>query len=76
MASVKDVKVHFAGASTKDNVSKGVHIGKLIGDIAKIADGDGGGRADLAQAGAKDTSKIDEALLQAEAILAKQIGLK
>lgn len=76
LASVKDGKVHFAGASTKDNVSKGVHIGKLIGDIAKIADGDGGGRADLAQAGAKDTSKIDEALLQAEAILAKQIGLK
>lgn len=76
LAAVKDGKVHFVGSASKDCVSKGVHVGKLIGDIAKIADGGGGGRADMAQAGAKDSSKIGEALLYAETILAKQIGLK
>jgi alanyl-tRNA synthetase len=76
LAGVKDGKVHFIGSTSKDNVSKGVHVGKLIGDIAKIADGGGGGRADMARAGAKDSSKIYEALLHAEVILAKQIGLK
>jgi len=75
LASVKDGKVHFAGGATKDIVSKGVHVGKLIGEIAKIADGGGGGRADMAQAGAKDVMKVDEALLIAEEVLMKQLGL-
>ena len=76
LAASKNGKVHFVGCTTLDNVSKGVHVGKLIGDIAKIADGGGGGRPDMAQAGAKDPSKIDKALIQAEVILAKQIGLE
>jgi len=76
LAAFKESKVHFVGGTTGENVSKGVHVGKLIGEIAKIADGGGGGRAEMAQAGAKDPSKISEAFLQAEAILAKQIGLR
>ena len=76
LAAFKEGKVHFVGGTTGENVAKGVHVGKLIGEIAKIADGGGGGRAEMAQAGAKDPSKISEAFLQAEAILAKQIGLR
>jgi len=75
LAAVKDGKVHFVGSATEDNVLKGVHIGKLIGDIAKITGGGGGGRADMAQAGGKDSSKVDEALVKAEVILANQIGI-
>jgi len=76
LAAFKEGKVHFVGGTTGENVAKGVHVGKLIGEIAKIADGGGGGRAEMAQAGAKNPSKINEAFLQAEAILAKQIGLR
>ncbi|MDD2332643.1 MAG: alanine--tRNA ligase [Candidatus Cloacimonetes bacterium] len=39
------------------------NAGKLVGKIAASLDGKGGGRADLAMAGAKDNSKLKETLL-------------
>ena len=36
--------------------------GKLVQEIAKLVGGGGGGRPDLAQAGGKDPTKLDEAL--------------
>ena len=43
-------------------VVSGKHqAGKFIGGIAKICGGGGGGRPNIAQAGAKDTSKVDAA---------------
>ena len=41
----------------------------MIKEVAKIAGGGGGGKADMAQAGGKDASKIDEALAFAETLL-------
>lgn len=38
------------------------HAGKIIGEMAKVVGGSGGGRADMAQAGGKEVAKIDEAL--------------
>lgn len=55
-------KVSFVVMATKDVVSKGIHSGNIIKEAAKIAGGGGGGRPDMAQAGGKDISKIDEAL--------------
>ncbi|HPQ47784.1 MAG TPA: alanine--tRNA ligase [Clostridia bacterium] len=55
-------KVNLAAAATKNAVSKGVHAGKIIGEVAKITGGGGGGRPDMAQAGGRDSSKIGEAL--------------
>ena len=48
--------------------AKNVNIkaGNFIKEIAPIVQGGGGGRADFAQAGGKDTSKIDEALNKAK----------
>lgn len=40
--------------------------GKIVGDIAKIVGGGGGGKPHLATAGGKDISKIDEALESVE----------
>jgi alanyl-tRNA synthetase len=48
--------------ATKDVVAKGIHSGNIIKEVAKVAGGGGGGRPDMAQAGGKDVSKIDEAL--------------
>ncbi len=48
---------------------KKLPAGKFIGVIAKICGGGGGGRPNLAQAGGRDASKIDEALETAMATL-------
>ena len=43
-------------------MKQGVHAGKIVKEVASICGGGGGGRPDMAQAGAKDASKINEAL--------------
>jgi len=75
LASVFDGKVNIVGSSSKENVSRGIHAGKLVGEIAKLADGGGGGRPDMAQAGAKGVSKIDFALKQVNSMLEKQLNI-
>ena len=61
LASQQDGRVNLLAAVTKDLAGK-VHAGKLIGQLAPILGGKGGGRPELAQAGGKDPSKIKEAL--------------
>ena len=55
------VCVFVAGAG-KEAVRKGVHAGKLVKQAAMLCDGNGGGKPDMAQAGGKDISKVDEAM--------------
>ncbi|KKK33109.1 alanine--tRNA ligase [Mesobacillus campisalis] len=59
-------KVNLIAAVTKDQVEKGYHAGKLVKEAASICGGGGGGRPDMAQAGGKDPSKLDNALQIAE----------
>ena len=66
-------KVSFIVTATKDVLGKGVHSGNVIKEVAKVAGGGGGGRPDMAQAGGKDISKIDEALKQALSVIESQI---
>ncbi len=58
-----------AAFSPKVIKEKNLQAGKFIGNIAKICAGGGGGRPNLAQAGGRDASKIDEALDTAKAEL-------
>ena len=51
----------LVAAVTQDLTSR-VHAGKIIGEIAKLVGGRGGGKPDLAQAGGSDAGKLDEAL--------------
>lgn len=62
-------KAGFVLKLTDDLVKKGLHAGKIIKDVAKIAGGSGGGRPDMATAGGKDVEKIDEALSLAEKLI-------
>ncbi|SHH16462.1 alanine--tRNA ligase [Clostridium grantii] len=62
LGSTQDGKVNFIAMASKDVLDKGVHCGKIIKDVAKIAGGGGGGRPDMAQAGGKNPEKLDEAL--------------
>ena len=45
-----------------------------IGEIARIAGGNGGGRPDSAMAGGKDPAKMNDALAAAKDILAAQLN--
>ncbi len=68
-AAVAGEKVTFLTSLTDDLVEKGYHAGNMIKQIAKIAGGGGGGKADMAQAGGKDPSKVDDALAFAESLI-------
>lgn len=61
-ATVNDGKLNFVCAVSKDLVEKKIAAGKIIKEIAKVAGGGGGGRPDMATAGAKDLNKVEEAL--------------
>jgi alanyl-tRNA synthetase len=69
LAAVNDGKVTFLVSVSDDLLEKGYHAGNLIKQIAKVAGGGGGGKADMAQAGAKDPSKVAEALAFAETLI-------
>ena len=55
-------KVTFVVACGKDAISAGYKAGDLVKKAAVVCGGNGGGRPDMAQAGGKDITKIDEAL--------------
>lgn len=69
LAGVNGDKANFVAVCGKDAIAKGVKAGDLVKEVAKIANGGGGGRPDSAMAGAKDIAKIDEALSKAEKIV-------
>jgi alanyl-tRNA synthetase len=61
LASAEDGKVSLITAVTKDLIPR-LHAGKIVQELAKLVGGSGGGRPDLAEAGGKDTSGIENAL--------------
>ena len=58
----KDGKALILVAATKDLVAKGISAGDLVREMAKEVGGKGGGKADMAQAGGPDATKIPQAL--------------
>lgn len=68
-------KASFVAMATKDAVERGIHCGNVIREAAKAADGGGGGRPDMAQAGGKNASMIDAALKTALEAIRMQAGL-
>jgi len=67
-------RVSIVAGATKKAVKKGIHIGKVISEVAKITGGGGGGRPDMAQAGGKDASKIDEALAVGRKLIIEKLS--
>jgi alanyl-tRNA synthetase len=61
-----DGKLNFLAVAGKDAVAAGAHAGKLVGAVAAVSGGKGGGRPDNAMAGGRDASKIAEALASAK----------
>ena len=74
MASDLGEKVSLVVMASDDAVKAGVHAGNVIKAIAPIVGGGGGGRPNMAQAGGKDASKIQDALNAGVEEVRKQIG--
>jgi alanyl-tRNA synthetase len=66
-------KVALIAGVTKDLTGK-VQAGKLVGQIAKLVGGSGGGRPDMAEAGGKDASQLDAALQNAAKVVEELAG--
>ena len=73
IATVNGADVKFLAVAGKDAVAAGAHAGKLVGAVAAISGGKGGGRPDNAMAGGRDAAKVDEALAAAASILFAQL---
>jgi alanyl-tRNA synthetase len=67
-------KAGLVALVSKDAVERGLSAGSIIREIAPIVGGGGGGRDDMAQAGGKDPSKLDEALAAARAAVERELG--
>jgi len=73
LGSASDGKVMLV-ASVTPAISKLVSAGKLVGEIAQMVGGKGGGRPDFAQAGGNDPSKLDDALRAVPKLVADKLG--
>ena len=69
----KNGKPHLIAAVT-DDLTKRVHAGNLIKAIAQTVGGGGGGRPNMAQAGGKDASKLNDALMQAHKLVKEALS--
>ena len=69
LGAVSERKVSLICYVTPDLVKAGRHAGKIVGELAKLCGGGGGGRPDLAQAGGKQPEKLVMALAEAARIV-------
>jgi alanyl-tRNA synthetase len=74
LASVADGKITFILNLGPAAQAKGLNAGKLVGAVAKVAGGGGGGKPDKAQAGGKDPAKLGDALATARDLIAKALA--
>lgn len=63
----------FIATGTASVIEKGVKAGDVVNAAAVVVGGRGGGRPDLAQAGGKDASKVDEALSRAKEFIKEKL---
>lgn len=74
LATVYDNTPSFLAMVTPDLVARGFHADDIIKQVARVTGGSGGGRAEMAQAGGKDVTRLDEALSSVESIIAERIS--
>ena len=71
IAGVDGEKANFVVVAGKYAVAKGAHAGKIVGKVAALTGGKGGGRPDSAMAGVGDKNKIADALNAVNDIIAE-----
>ncbi len=73
LGAANDGRVSLIVGVTKDLTGR-VQAGKLVGQLAALVGGKGGGRPDLAEAGGADAGALDGALAKAPEILQSLLG--
>lgn len=75
LASVINENQISIGAKVSDNfIAKDVNAGKIVQKIATLTGGKGGGRPNFAQGGGKDTTNLDNILLEIKDELKNQLA--
>ena len=74
LGAVANQRPLFVAMATEGAVQGGINAGKLIGGIARIAGGGGGGAPDMAQAGGRNPDKLDDALAAVTDAVKEQLG--
>ena len=69
-----DGRVSLLVAATPGAVERGVKAGDIVKAAAQVVGGGGGGRDNMAQAGGRDPSRLDEALATARAEIERALG--
>jgi alanyl-tRNA synthetase len=72
LGSVANGNVALVAAVSKDLTNR-LDAGKIVKQAAVFVEGSGGGRKDLAEAGGKNPSKLDESLRAIPAIVEKML---
>ena len=69
LADIQGEKISILAVCGKQAVASGVKAGNLVKQVCAICGGSGGGKPDSAMGGAKDASKLAEALAEVENIV-------
>ncbi|MEK6606336.1 MAG: alanine--tRNA ligase [Myxococcota bacterium] len=69
LAGVSDGRVSLVAMVTPDLAGSRFHAGKILGEVAGVLGGRGGGKSDMAQGGGGDPARIGEALERVYAIV-------
>ena len=73
LACVNGSKATLACRVGKEALAKGLNAGKIVKAVAQLTGGNGGGKPDMAMAGAKDITKVDEALAAVDNIVKEML---
>ncbi len=73
LGAAADGKVSLIVGVTKDLTSR-IQAGKVVGQLAALVGGKGGGRPDLAEAGGSDVSGLDGALSNSSRVVGELLG--
>lgn len=69
IAGINGEKATIVAICGKNAIKAGVKAGDVVRQVAQLAGGGGGGRPDSAMAGAKDLSKLDDAIAAVKSIV-------
>ena len=74
LATTMDEKSTLLCVVSDDLIQRGIKAGDMVNEVAKLADGRGGGKPNMAQAGIKDPEKLPSALAAAKEIVREKLA--
>ena len=74
LGSVADGKVALTIGVSADLVARGLHAGQMIGKLAPMVGGRGGGKADMAQAGGTQVDQLDSAMATVQTLVREALA--